>query len=426
MAAPTFVAPLLGNPFPADTEALEAAIAAANDTTPMPRVMEALEAGDPEGAEATLLALGHARVLGGVDAPVHLEERAWNGLPRPEAHYQRLLAAAARAHGALGALIGQSEAIQRVRHETWAACFGASLRHALLLEGTIRDHDVLVVGETGTGKELVARAVQLALPSDDPRGAPRAELNAAAVPATLIESELFGHRKGAFTGASADRKGRIRSARGGSFFLDEVGELAPETQAKLLRVMETNVVYPLGDDQGFEADVRYVAATHQDLEWMVREGTFRLDLLQRLAGHVIRLPSLRERRADIPALGRMFLQKELAGRSLPEVEERVAAWLDRAAVIDHPWDGNVRELFNLLRSVMLGFDPPLGQASMASASGAVPHAILTCEATLREVDEWYLARVLERVDGNYAAAARLLGLDRATVRRRASKLPEED
>ncbi len=149
-----------------------------------------------------------------------------------------------------------------------------------------------MLGETGTGKEAFARAVQLALPGGpDGRPAPSAALNAAAIPDTLVESALFGHRRGAFTGATEPRVGALRHAPCGTFFLDEVGDLPPHTQAKLLRVIETNEVFPLGADTPEPARVRYVAATHHDLERMIERGDFRRDLFGRLAGNVVPIPT---------------------------------------------------------------------------------------------------------------------------------------
>ncbi|HJL02146.1 MAG TPA: sigma 54-interacting transcriptional regulator [Polyangiaceae bacterium LLY-WYZ-15_(1-7)] len=421
---------LLGaNPFDGPADALREAVAR---LVRMPRarlVMEPLERGAVVEAERNLLAIGHAEVLAAQATPDHgaervlaFPERIWSRLPRERSAYLRICRAAGRGFAALDGLVGSSEAMAEVRRGTWAACFGDSLHGALVLEKVIVDHDVLVLGETGTGKEAVAQAIQEALPGGADGGpAPRAALNAGAVPETLIESELFGHVKGAFTGATTERKGRIRSAKGGCFFLDEVGDIPETTQVKLLRVMETNVVQPLGADQGFVADVRYVAATHKDLDAMVEAGAFRRDLFQRLAGHVITLPPLRDRRADIPELGRWFVRRYMSPESAPAVWERVESWLARAATRLYAWPGNVRELQNLLRSVMLGFEPEIDEAP-PPPSPELPSQFVECTATLRELDEWYLARVLRQVENNYAAAARILGVDRATIRRRAKRL----
>ncbi len=414
---------LARNPFAQDPGAWTAALAFAAEANVHRSVMETLESSGIEDAERVLLGLSHGAALRGLPPELELADRVWKKLPRPPEAYWRIVQGARRCHRALRRLVGSSAALERVRAETWAACFGESLHHALTLERVIMDHDVLVTGETGTGKELIAHAIQEALPSDAPEGAPRAALNAAAVPHGLIESELFGHQKGAFTGATADRRGQIRSARGGCFFLDEVGDLPTETQVKLLRVMETDLVTPLGTDTPFEADVRYVAATHKDLEAMVIEGAFRRDLYQRLAGHVIRLPPLRERREDIPALGRSFLDLYVAPGALPAVRERTERWLEEVSHRALPWTGNVRELFNLLRSVMLGFEPELSERVVLDPS-VPPRPIQEGSATLREVDDWYIGRVLAHTGGNYAAAARILGMDRATVRRRAARLTE--
>lgn len=386
-------------------------------------VVAALERGDVGQAERLVLAIGHAEIIALREEPLALAERIWRGLPRDREDYLRVVEAAGRCAAALGGLVGESSAMREVRRSTWAACFGDSLHHAMQLEQVIVDHDVLVLGETGTGKEAVATAIQSAMVASS-AGAipPRSALNAAAVPETLIESELFGHVKGAFTGASETRLGRIRSATGGSFFLDEVGDLPETTQVKLLRVMETNEVSPLGADQGVAANVRYVAATHKNLEAMVEEDRFRRDLYQRLAGHVIRIPPLRERRQDIPELGRAFVARYVP-EGLAEVWAGVERWLEEAARWDHSWTGNVRELQNALRSVMLGMPPDIrrGQPLIVDAA-TIPQAFLESRATMQEVTDWYLARVLDETEDNFAAASRVLGMDRATIRRRAARL----
>tara|TARA_B100001750_G_scaffold41824_1_gene30493 strand:- start:253 stop:1530 length:1278 start_codon:yes stop_codon:yes gene_type:complete len=385
-------------------------------------VMGRLEAGAVAEAERVLLAVGHADALAERRAWPGLAKRVWAGLPRERTDYLRVVRAAARCTRALDRLVGESQAMRALRRDTWAACFGGSLRDALYLGRVIVDHDVLILGETGTGKEALAQAIQDGMPADADGDAPRASLNAAAIPETLVESALFGHTKGAFTGAERDRTGAIRQAHGGCLFLDEVGDLPRATQVKLLRVMETDVVQPLGADEPQEAHCRYVAATHLDLRAMVERGDFRRDLYERLAGHVLRVAPLRERREDIPELGRHFVRRYLAEGELPEVWDRVTTWLDRARRLPHSWPGNVRELQNMLRSVLLGLDPTLDPVAPTVEGTDLPTTIAENTATLREVEDWYLARVLAAQDGSAAAAARVLGIDRGTVRRRLDRI----
>jgi DNA-binding NtrC family response regulator len=337
-------------------------------------------------------------------------------LPHPVRAYRRVAAAAARGHAALSSLEGRSTAIDAVRRQTWAACFGEDLIHALRLERVIRDHDVLILGETGTGKELVAHAIQAATPAPKGSGpAPQSAVNAAAIPETLVEGELFGHVRGAFTGATDARAGRLRSADGGTFFLPEVGDLATAAQVALLRVMETNVVTPVGADAGTPVDVRYVAATHRDLRAMVDAGDFRRDLLERLAGVVIRLPPLRDRPDDIVAIGRAFVAPFFEGTVPDDVEQ----WLQASMRRPHAWLGNVRELHNALRSLMLGLPTGLRDDPVPVPElDRIPLRIRQRRATLREVETWYVGEVLSRAEGNYAEAARTLEVHRSTVMRR--------
>ena len=309
----------------------------------------------------------------------------------------------------------------RVRADTWAACFGRSLAHGLALERVVRDHDVLVIGETGTGKEEIALALAEGLAGDDRGGPPPfAQLNVAAVPDTLIESELFGHVKGAFTGAAEARRGRVRSADRGSLFLDEIGDLPLPAQVKLLRVIETDEVQPLGSDQLHRVDVRFVAATHQDLPDLVRAGRFREDLYQRLAGVVIRLPALRERPEDIPAIGEQFVSAALREVALDIDVAAITRWLHSAEARRYAWPGNVRELRNVLRNLLLGLPSGLPATQRARAKGeeALPERVRNGDATLAEVEAWYLGRALQKSGGNLAATARLLGVDRSTIARK--------
>jgi DNA-binding NtrC family response regulator len=331
-----------------------------------------------------------------------------------------LVAAAVRCQNALEKLAGDSSLLRAVKAAAWAASFGSSLPAMLRLERVVRDHDVLVNGETGSGKEAVAHAIALGTLSADERPAPFAALNIAAIPETLIESELFGHVRGAFTGAGKDRVGHVRSVASGCLFLDEVGDLPLPAQSKLLRVMETDRVTPLGSDTSYDADVRYVAASHKDLRDMVRSGAFRADLYERLAGNVIRLPSLRERPEDIRPIGERFAARYLAADA-PEWR-RVRSFLTSREARTHGWPGNVRELQNCLRNVLLGIAPGLltsaKPADTAPAESELPEDLRARSASLAAVEAWYVAQVVARCGGNCAFAARVLGVDRATVRRK--------
>jgi two-component system response regulator HydG len=378
-------------------------------------------------AKSFLLSVGHALACDS-DSPGHvlglnvLPKAAANKLPRPRSAYARIATAAARCYKILSQIRGESAALRRTRREVWAACFGDSLRHAIDLEQVIHDHDVLILGETGTGKEAFALAMQAGTPGPkDGSAAPRAAINAAAIPDSLVESELFGHIKGSFTGATESRVGRLRSADGGSFFLDEVGDLPKTTQVKLLRVIETNEVYPVGSDNSHAVSLRYIAATHKDLLGMVEQGKFRRDLYERLAGNVIHIPPLRERPEDVVEIGLTFV-RQYTDRS--EHQKTIESFLHSREARTYNWPGNVRELQNVLRNLMLGLPPGLGENAPQQAPGdgpALPPAVASGSAPLSSVEDWYIRRVLAECSGNFSRAARILGLDRSTVRRRTEK-----
>ena len=297
-----------------------------------------MNAADVRKIKTFILALGHAQASlltdqdGQILGPKLVPDIVFEHLPRTRKQYQRVALGAGRCFKRLAQLAGKSNAMHATKKHIWSACFGGSLVHTLSLERVIRDHDVLILGETGTGKELVSQAILEGLPGGvNGERAAGASINAAALPSTLIESELFGHVRGAFTGAHESREGRIRSAHGGCLFLDEVGDLPTTTQVKLLRVIETNIVQPVGSDESFTVDVRYVAATHKDLERMVREKSFRQDLYERLAGKVIRLPPLRERTEDIIDIGHQFLSNLNLGEPMERERLRAMAWLQSRA-----------------------------------------------------------------------------------------------
>jgi two-component system response regulator HydG len=272
---------------------------------------------------------------------------------------------------------------------------------------------VLIRGESGTGKELVARALHAAGPRRD---GPFVAVNCTALPEALLESELFGHVRGAFTGATATRAGLFVEASGGTLFLDEIGDMAPSLQAKLLRVVQLGEVRAVGSDDGQAIDVRLVSATHRDLEARVAAGEFREDLYYRLDVVPIRLPPLRERSEDIPALVAHFFAQSCA-RNPHSPARRLAPELV-AALAREPWPGNVRELENHVeRMVVMAAGPRLGVDALDRVRRVAERADDRVR-TLREVQEDHINDVLARCGGNKTRAAELLGVDPSTLHRR--------
>jgi two-component system, NtrC family, response regulator len=282
------------------------------------------------------------------------------------------------------------------------------------------DADVLIQGETGTGKEGCAEGIHAE--SKRSKG-PFVIVDLAGIPSTLIESELFGHVKGAFTGAQADRAGAFERANGGTVFLDEVGELPLEIQPRLLRVLERRQVKRVGSNDYRTVDVRVVAATHVDLEGAVKAGKFREDLFHRLAVLRVKLPPLRERPDDIPLLIDTVLER--MGRPPSALSDQT-----RALLTQYPWPGNVRELRNVVeRVVNLGEEalPDMGTAPVdkPSAPGGATAAALELELPFKEAKERliegferdYLKGLLERCEGNVSRASREAGIDRVYLRK---------
>jgi two-component system response regulator HydG len=278
---------------------------------------------------------------------------------------------------------------------------------------------VLVSGETGTGKELVARAIHAEGPRAD---APFVAVNCAALPESLLETELFGHAKGAFTGASQSRRGLVVEADGGTLFLDEIGDMPLALQAKLLRVLQSGEVRAVGSEAVRTVDVRCIAATHRDLKSLVQAGQFREDLFFRLDVLRVRVPPLRERREDIPALVEHFLER--CARRIPQ--GTMAGFTPEAfdLLCKYAWPGNVRELENLIeRLAVTTAARHVGVAEIREAVGWVrpgdPVSNLLREPmTLAELEDRYIEAVLEKADGNKARAAGLLGIDLSTLYRR--------
>jgi two-component system, NtrC family, response regulator HydG len=309
-------------------------------------------------------------------------------------------------------VIGDSSAIRRVNE--------------LIARVAKSDASVLIMGETGTGKELVARALH----KHSGRG-PFVAINCAAVPPNLLESELFGHTRGAFTDAKLSRKGLFQEATGGTLFLDEVGEMPLEMQAKLLRALQERVVRPVGSDTEVPFDARIVTATHRDLEDDVAKRRFRQDLFYRINVVSINVPPLRERGSDVLKLASHFLQKS-ADRTSQNMRRLSPAVAERILVYD--WPGNVRELENCIeRAIALSRFEELTIEDLPERirSYRPDHFVMTADdveeiISLDELERRYIARALKLLNGNKARAAQLLGVDRRTLYRRLGKYASSD
>ena len=307
-------------------------------------------------------------------------------------------------------LLGDGPAMTRLREE---------IRRAGRAESR-----VLITGESGVGKELVARALHDASPR---AASPFVEVNGAAIPEELIESELFGHMKGAFTGAAEERKGKWEQADGGTLFLDEIGDMSPRTQAKILRAIQDGKITRVGGAKTVATDVRIIAATNRDLPAMIAGGVFREDLYFRLAVVPIRVPTLAERPEDVPALARHFAEQVAKRRGrrpktfLPEALETLSR---------RPWRGNVRELQNVVERVVLMADGPLIRPEDLPPEGGRPAAEEVVEmrpgqtlaAAREEFERRVVIKALQEHHGNVSRTAERLGLDRTTLHRKLRSL----
>jgi DNA-binding NtrC family response regulator len=318
--------------------------------------------------------------------------------------------------GNLSALIGDSAKLKKIVEE---------IQRLHLFANT----SVLITGESGTGKELVARAIHFGSTRSK---APFVPMNCVAIPSELAESILFGHLKGAFTGATADRKGCFELADGGTLFLDEIGDMPAALQVKLLRVLEDGQVTPVGAGEAKQVDVRVIAATNADLTARIAAGNFRQDLYFRLARYTIQTPALRERLEDVPQLAAHFLQVFSAEMGQP------SSGLSRAAAVAlqaYDFPGNIRELKNIIERALIGSGgqmilpehlqlapeanrvaPPAGAAGRAELTAALPLNLAAAEEVL-------IQRALQETGGNIAEAARLLGVHRTRIYR---KLAQEE
>ena len=308
--------------------------------------------------------------------------------------------------------------------------------HRLIATVAPTDSTVMILGETGTGKELAARAIfEQSRRSDGPF----VPVNCGALSENLVESELFGHRKGAFTGAERDHKGMFEVADGGTLFLDEVGELNKNVQVKLLRFLEAGEIRRVGDNEPIRLDIRVICATNRDLREMVQKDEFREDLFFRVNTFEIRLPALRERRADIPDLARHLL-----ARAARRPEDQVAKLLTPEAIdtlLEYEWPGNVREMRNVMEHawILAGGGPITSEhlphhlrqgaapatLSLARTDAAHPAPGHGAPRTLKEVEMEHILRVLEKHQGNKPAAAAELGIVLKTLYNKLNQWEEE-
>jgi len=366
-----------------------------------------------------ILLTGHATVESAVEA---LKNGAYDYLKKPfepddlrrivdhALEYWRLnsenvrLRETNRAYAEFDGLVGKNPAIEQVRRMVRAAAG--------------YDCGVLVTGESGTGKEVVAHQIHLSSGRRDGRFV---ALNCAAIPENVIESEVFGYQRGAFTGADRGKAGLFETADRGTLFLDEINNASPAFQAKLLRVLQDGTFYRMGDTEPRHADVRLIAATNRPLPALVETGAFRMDLYYRLRIVEIVLPPLRDRRSDIPLLANYFL-----GRHTTRLKKPVKGITTRAlgALMRHDWPGNARELENAIQSMiiltetdMLDVDvlPPGLAAEPAAPGRAVEHIE---PQSLEEIEAYFIAKTLRETQGNRATAAEILGIDKSTLWRK--------
>jgi DNA-binding NtrC family response regulator len=330
-----------------------------------------------------------------------------NGMSRE----MRVLRRQLREHGTFGKMIGGSDEMRRI--------------YQVIEQAAPTSASVLVTGESGTGKELVAQTIHHLSPRTSH---PFVALNCAAIPDTLLESELFGHEKGAFTGAIARRAGCFELANRGTLFLDEIAEMTPVTQAKLLRVLQERTFRTLGGSREQAVDIRVVAATNAEPTEAVRQGKLREDLYYRLNVFAIRLPPLRERKDDIPLLAEAFIREFNArnNRSVTGVNDRVAQMFQR-----HDWPGNVRELRNVIERATIvargsAIDvqdlPPLASGTVPAPAAGVG---LAAGTTVDEAERKLIELTLEHTGGNKTRAADLLGISLKTLHNKLNRMKEK-
>lgn len=308
----------------------------------------------------------------------------------------------------LGSLLGKSAEMQKI--------------FELVQRVAQSNANILISGESGTGKEMVARSIH---ESGMRKKAPFIAINCSAIPETLLESELFGHAKGSFTGATQRKRGLIEEANGGTLFLDEIGDMSPVLQAKLLRVLQERKIRPVGDNNFYDVEIRVIAATHKDLKTGIKDGTFREDLYYRLSVIPILIPPLRDRKEDIPLLAEHFLEKFTKGMGTVKADLPIKGFTKAAVakLMGLPWAGNVREIENVVeRAVVLCTSEYIDAADIPDIelpSGTEIFSTLTGDfPTLQQLEERYMKLVLQKTMGRKDRAAKILGVNRRTLYRK--------
>jgi two-component system response regulator GlrR len=388
-------------------------------------------------------------------------QKAWSALDLlgkehnvPE--HRRLLGIAERARRAtraLGQLRGHSTASRELKRQIWTACFGADLQKLIVYEPLLQEHNVLILGPTGSGKELVAQVLLAAssgmwveTKQDGLQWQPhRTEaLNLAEFPRELMSAQIVGFKRGSYTGAVQDFQGVLSRCHQGVVFLDEIGELPMEGQVVLLRALETKTVRPLGAASTEDANCRVIAATHTPIDFPEQCPDFRRDLFYRLAGSVIRVPPLTQRREDILPIALGFLDawglKEQASLHLEDPRDKLLQWLRHPTYESYDWPGNVRELKRATAQILIG-DTPVHQTqtpqtesvafpvmtSMTSPHSVIPSEVTQGEWTMEEMRLWYINHILSLVDGHQKEAAKRLKIHRTTIYHAVKKQsPESD
>jgi len=364
------------------------------------------------------------------DAVEAMRAGAVDYIPKPFEE-ERILLTVEKALG-ISRLLSEKEALQKELEERVLprdlVCASAAMKEIIELVHRVAKQDhttVLITGESGVGKEVVARYLHRISPRKDRRFV---AVNCAAIPPTLLESELFGHEKGAFTGATSRKRGIFEAANGGTVFLDEIGDLPLEAQAKLLRVLQEKKVQRVGGTDEIPVDVRIIAATNKDLQKLVEEAKFRADLFYRLNVFPISIPPLRERKEDIIPLARFFIKRILNQEDIPEPLLTAGA---QKILLSYHWPGNVRELANAVERALIlaGNLLPLSSEHFSflqkkPTQGKGFFELPPEGISLEELEKDLIRQALERTKGNQSAAARLLGLTRSKFRTRMKMIRE--